>query len=135
MARRRYPPPDHGGVIMEAREFALHARINGEKLNAWLEAGWLAPQRNDEGTHYSERDVARARLIEDLKDLGINDEGVPVILDLVDQLHGLRRVLRELLSRIHSQPEAARRRLVADLHRAMSERTDGTSLNTNSQTR
>jgi chaperone modulatory protein CbpM len=88
---------------MEAREFALHARINGEKLNAWLEAGWLAPQRNDEGTHYSEMDVARARLIEDLKDLGINDEGVPVILDLVDQLHGLRRVLRELLSTINVQ--------------------------------
>jgi chaperone modulatory protein CbpM len=88
---------------MEAHEFALHARINTQTLNAWLEADWLAPQRNDDGTHYSEVDLARAHLIEDLKDLGINDEGVPVILDLVDQLHGLRRVLRELLSTVKAQ--------------------------------
>ena len=88
---------------MEAHEFALHARINTQTLNAWLEAGWLAPQRNDDGTRYSEVDLARAHLIEDLKDLGINDEGVPVILDLVDQLHGLRRVLRELLSTVKAQ--------------------------------
>jgi chaperone modulatory protein CbpM len=88
---------------MEAHEFALHARINTQTLNAWLEAGWLAPQRNDDGTHYSEVDLARAHLIEDLKDLGINDEGVPVILDLVDQLHGLRRVLRELLSTVKAR--------------------------------
>jgi chaperone modulatory protein CbpM len=90
---------------MEAHEFALHARINAQTLNAWLEAGWLAPQRNADGTHYSEVDLARAHLIEDLKDLGINDEGVPVVLDLVDQLHGLRRVLRELLSMVKAQQQ------------------------------
>jgi len=82
---------------METRELAFRARIDGKILNAWLEAGWLAPRRNDEAAHYLDIDVARARLIKDLKDLGINDEGVPVILDLLDQLHGLRRVLRELL--------------------------------------
>ena len=85
---------------MEAHEFSVHARINAQTLDAWLEAGWLTPRRNDDGTHYSDVDLARAHLIEDLKDLGINDEGVPVILDLVDQLHGLRRVLRELLSTV-----------------------------------
>jgi chaperone modulatory protein CbpM len=88
---------------MEAHEFALHARINAQTLNAWLEAGWLAPQHSDDSTHYSEVDLARAHLIEDLKSLGINDEGVPVILDLVDQLHGLRRVLRDLLSTVKTQ--------------------------------
>jgi chaperone modulatory protein CbpM len=90
---------------MEAHEFALQARINAHTMDAWLEAGWLAPRRNDDGTQYSEIDLARAHLIEDLKDLGINDEGVPVILDLVDQLHGLRRVLRELLSTIKAQQQ------------------------------
>jgi chaperone modulatory protein CbpM len=92
---------------MEAREFTVHARINARTLEAWIEAGWLAPQRNGDGAQYSEVDLARAHLIEDLKDLGINDEGVPVILDLVDQLHGLRRVVRELLSTVrakHQEP-------------------------------
>ena len=43
------------------------------------------------------RIVGRARLIQDLKtDLGVNDEGVDVILHLLDQLHGLRRALDQL---------------------------------------
>jgi chaperone modulatory protein CbpM len=42
-------------------------------------------------------------LIRDLQDLGVNDDGIPIILDLVDQVHGLRYVLRELLSTIKTQ--------------------------------
>ena len=42
-------------------------------------------------------DVARARFIGNLKtDLGVNDEGIDVILHLVDQLHGLRAALEQL---------------------------------------
>jgi chaperone modulatory protein CbpM len=45
---------------------------------------------------FSDADIARAQLIRDLKnDLGVNDEGVGVILNLVDQGCGLRRVLTE----------------------------------------
>jgi chaperone modulatory protein CbpM len=44
--------------------------------------------------------MARACLIRDLqRDLGVNEEAIPVILDLLDQLHGLRRVLRHVLER------------------------------------
>jgi chaperone modulatory protein CbpM len=88
---------------MEADEFVLQARIDAETLETWLEAGWLAPRRDESHTRFSEIDLARAHLINDLNDLGVNDAGVPVILDLVDQLHGLRRVLRELLSAAKSR--------------------------------
>jgi chaperone modulatory protein CbpM len=60
-----------------------------------------------------------------LERLGVNDEGIPVILDLVEQLHGLRRTLRDLLSAIHAQPEAMRRWIIADLRAAVLDRTDG----------
>ena len=52
-------------------------------------------------------------------DLGVNDEGIAVILDLVDQLHGLRRTLRELLSRCASSRTTANvgHRLPHDGHR------------------
>jgi chaperone modulatory protein CbpM len=47
--------------------------------------------------NFSDIDVARARLIQDLKsDFGVNDEGVDVVLHLMDQLHGLRRALAQL---------------------------------------
>ena len=63
----------------------------------------------------------------DLKpvDSAVSDEGIPVILVLIDQLHGLRRTLRDLLSAIHAQPEAMRRWIVADLRAAVLDRTDG----------
>jgi chaperone modulatory protein CbpM len=42
--------------------------------------------------------MARAQLIQDLRrDLGVNDEAIPIILDLIDQVHGLRRLLRGLV--------------------------------------
>src|SRR5258708_10532907 len=66
-------------------------------------AGYLAraalacPDQPSAGMNFSEMDVARAHLIRDLKaDFGANDEGVDVILHLVDQLHGLRRALAQL---------------------------------------
>jgi chaperone modulatory protein CbpM len=43
-------------------------------------------------------DLARANLIRDLKDkMGVNDEGLGVILHLVDQMHTLRRALAATL--------------------------------------
>ena len=79
---------------MERREFLLHAEIDGPSLEAWLEAGWLAPPGGDA---FSDVDLARARLICDLqRGLGVNDEAVPIILHLLDQVHGLRRLIAEL---------------------------------------
>jgi chaperone modulatory protein CbpM len=83
---------------METDEFVFHARIDTQTLQAWLEAGWLAPLRNEGIARYSAIDLARAHLINDLNDLGVNDASVPIILDLVDQLHGLRRALRGIVT-------------------------------------
>jgi molecular chaperone DnaK len=65
--------------------------------------------------------AAGSQLIRDLGKLGVNDDGVLVILDLVDQLHGLRRTLRDLLSTIDAQPEAARRQILSSIGDARSE--------------
>jgi chaperone modulatory protein CbpM len=110
---------------METDEFVAHARLDAEVLEAWVDAGWLLPRREGAKRDFSDVDLARAQLIHDLERLGVNDEGIPVILDLVDQLHGLRRTLRGLLSAIHAQPEAMRRWIVADLRAA--DRTDETA--------
>ncbi|HEY2533465.1 MAG TPA: MerR family transcriptional regulator [Xanthobacteraceae bacterium] len=88
---------------METDEFVLQARIDAKILDVWLEAGWLVPHRDEGEVRYSEIDLARAHLINDLGNLGVNDAGVPIILDLIDQLHGLRRLLREVLSAADSQ--------------------------------
>jgi chaperone modulatory protein CbpM len=73
--------------------------IPPEMVAAWIEAGWLTPIQ-DGVAGLSEIDLARALLIDELRrELGVNDESVPIILELIDQLHGLRRALREALAR------------------------------------
>jgi chaperone modulatory protein CbpM len=84
-------------MTMETHELLLAARIKTETLNAWIEAGWVMPRRDGDDVAFSDVDLARAELIRDLQDMGMNDEAVPVILDLIDQMHGLRRTLRALL--------------------------------------
>jgi len=92
---------------MDAETFVVHAKINVRTLETWVEAGWLVPGRVEGRAHYSDVDLARAHLINDLTGLGVNEAGVPIVLDLVDQLHGLRRVVRGLLSAAKSgQPES-----------------------------
>jgi chaperone modulatory protein CbpM len=81
--------------------------IARERLEAWIEAGWICPgEAADKQPELSEMDIARAQLICDLKDdLGINDEGVEVILDLLDQLYGLRRAMREMMESMSGRAE------------------------------
>jgi chaperone modulatory protein CbpM len=105
-------------MTMETNEFLLHCRLEPQVLEAWIETGWLLPDRTGGGRHFSEVDLARVQLIRDLHDLGVNDDGIPVILDLVDQLHGLRHTLRGLLATISAQPQSARRRIIADIRAA-----------------
>jgi chaperone modulatory protein CbpM len=96
---------------MRTREFLLSARLDAAALDAWVAAGWLAPSPRrliagsglEADAEFSETDVARAWLIHDLHRMGINDEGIAVILDLIDQLHGLRRALRASIAMV---PEA-----------------------------
>jgi chaperone modulatory protein CbpM len=78
-------------------EFLSLSGIGHEMLNAWIEEEWLVPRGSSPELSFSEIDIARARLIRDLQvDFGVNDEGVGVILNLVDQLYGMRRTLMEL---------------------------------------
>lgn len=84
---------------MGSQNVLVDSEFDAEAVELWIEVGWLLPHQNVE-SRLSEIDLSRAQLIHDLKhDLGVNDEGVPIILDLIDQLHGLRRVMKELLER------------------------------------
>jgi len=91
---------------MQTQEFLLQTHIKAEALNAWREASWLLPAHDAALGEFSEIDLARAQLILDLQGIGVNDEAIPIVLDLIDQVHGLRRQLRWLIS-ITKQDETA----------------------------
>ena len=87
-------------------EFLSLSGMGHEMLNAWIEEEWLIPSGLSPELSFSEIDIARARLIRDLQvDFGVNDEGVGVILNLVDQLYGMRRTLMELRHAVRTTSE------------------------------
>lgn len=97
---------------MFIHELHVRTQIETETLSAWVEASWLIPRQEE----FSEADVARAQLIRDLKDdLGVNDDGVEVILNLLDQIHGLRQSLGELMHAVRGQPEDVQQRIALAL--------------------
>ena len=86
-------------------EFLSLSGIGHKMLDACVEEEWLIPSGSSPELSFSEIDIARARLIRDLQvDFGVNDEGVGVILNLVDQLYGMRRTLMELRHAVRTNP-------------------------------
>jgi len=87
--------------MLTVQEFLLRARVEHRSLEAWIAAGWLVPPQTEPELMFSDVDLARAQLIRDLhEDLGVNDEGISVVLHLIDQMHGLRRSMQDVLEEL-----------------------------------
>lgn len=84
-------------MTMGKQEFLAISGLEIERLELCLEQHWLVPTQGATGIEFTEIDVARARLIGELRDdFGSNDAGIDIILHLLDQLHDMRRAFGEL---------------------------------------
>jgi len=62
--------------ISREQFLSLSGMEENETLNAWIEEEWLIPSGSSPELSFSEIDIARARLIRELRvDFGVNDEG------------------------------------------------------------
>jgi chaperone modulatory protein CbpM len=90
--------------MITEREFLERARLDRRTLTVWIEEEWLIPSSTADELAFTDMDLARANLIHDLKDkMGVNDEGLGVVLHLLDQMHALRRALAAALESAHGQ--------------------------------
>jgi chaperone modulatory protein CbpM len=97
----------------------LLGRVHGldrQELAVWVENRWVVPEQRGGAWLFHEVDVARVELIREIRhEFAIDDEAVPMVLGLLDQVYGLRRQLRRLCDALASQPqdvqEAIRRAL------------------------
>ncbi|HTC18563.1 MAG TPA: chaperone modulator CbpM [Stellaceae bacterium] len=90
--------------------------IEARELEHWIHEHWVLPESRAEGYVFHEIDVARVRLIVELRrDLGIGEDSMPVLLNLLDQLYAMRRRLKALAEAIDALPEENRRALRARL--------------------
>ena len=77
-------------MIISTLDFLYRAQLDQETLEVWIEEEWLVPGGTAGEPAFSDVDLARVKLIRDLKeDMGVNDEGVGIILNLLDQMHSL----------------------------------------------
>jgi chaperone modulatory protein CbpM len=91
-------------MIISKLDFLYRAELDQETLEVWIKEEWLVPGKTEGEPAFSEADLARAKLIRDLKhDMGVNDEGVGIILNLLDQMHSLRKAMAELLPSTREQ--------------------------------
>jgi chaperone modulatory protein CbpM len=87
-------------------------------VERWVARGLLRPGVSGEGWIFESVDVARARLLSELADdLGFDDEAVETVVDLLDQVHTLRRQVDLLGQAIASQPDPVREAIAAALKR------------------
>ena len=91
-------------MIISKTDFLDRARLDRKILEVSIAEEWLVPRGTENELTFSEADLARAQLIRDLmQDLGVNQEGVGVILNLLDQVHGLRKALANVLKSVSEQ--------------------------------
>jgi chaperone modulatory protein CbpM len=87
---------------------ALLQQIDGldaAVLERWIEAHWVLPERIAEGYVFHEVDVARVYLIVELtREMMIDEDALPVVLGLLDQVYALRKRLNSLAEAIESLP-------------------------------
>ncbi len=79
--------------------------LSSEHLCMCIEEGWVKPIQTQGRVYFAEIDIVRLQLIVNLQlDLSINAESIPIILSLIDQVHGLRHELHSLANAVGAQP-------------------------------
>ena len=79
--------------------------LDRRELTRWVDNRWVLPERHGETWLFHEVDVARVELILEIRhEFAIDDEALPMVLGLLDQVYGLRRQLRRLCDALAAQP-------------------------------
>ena len=86
------------------------------ELARWVENRWVLPEQQGGAWLFHEVDVARVELIVQIRhEFAVDEEALPLVLGLLDQVYGLRRQLRRLCDALAAQPaevqDAVRRTL------------------------
>ena len=97
---------------------ALFSNLPVIELTGWVERGWVLPESVESGWVFHEIDVARVRLIYDLRhDMEVTDETMPLVLSLLDQMYELRGRLRAVLQAVEAQPADVKQAILRSISR------------------
>ena len=103
-------------MMWTLEEVIAEVEVGDSDVSEWITQNWVLPIEEDGLLLFDEADLARVKLIVELRrDLEVNDEAIPVVLRLLDQVYSLRRTLEELQEGVRGLSESARAELEAQL--------------------
>ena len=92
---------------------ALFTDLTQVELTTWVERGWVLPDSEGAVLEFHEIDVARVRLIHDLRhSMDVGEDAIPLVLSLLDQVYDLRSRLNGVLRAVASQPGEVQRSIL-----------------------
>ena len=103
-------------MLMTRQELiALIGPTFSAELDEWILRGWVRPDVTV-GTEprFAEIDVARVRLLCELRqEYEVTEGAMPIVVSLLDQVHGLRRALKAITEAVHELPPEMREQVRA----------------------
>ncbi len=84
---------------------ALFSDLTQVELTTWVERGWVIPDPAGTGFEFHEIDIARVRLIHDLRrGMDVGEDAMSLVLSLLDQVYELRSKMKSVLRVVEAQP-------------------------------
>lgn len=81
--------------IIKIEEVSKICGVPGEMILTFIQEEWVIPRDEDA---FDDEDVARIRLIQELREeFGVNNEAIPIILNLLDQINRIHIELQKRL--------------------------------------
>ncbi|MEO1107019.1 MAG: hypothetical protein AAFX90_03775 [Pseudomonadota bacterium] len=100
-------------TLTEEELIATITRLTSDRLTEYLAAEIVIPEQSDQGVVYHSIDVARLELACELHEqYDMEADALSMMISLIDQMHGLRAELREVLNAVEAQPEPIRRQVI-----------------------
>lgn len=88
---------------------ALFPDLTRVEITTWVERGWVLPDTEQTELVFREIDVARIRMIHDLRRcMDVGEDAMPLVLSLLDQVYDLRSRLNGILAALATQPQEVR---------------------------
>ncbi len=88
-------------------------RLTSDRLTEYLAAEIVVPEQSNDGVVYHSIDVARLELACELHEqYEMEADALSMMISLIDQMHGLRAELREVLNAVEAQPDPVRQQLI-----------------------
>ena len=114
------PAGGDGGPVISADALCrMFSGLDEAELARWIEQRWVVPHGGPDAYQFEEIDVARVRLIVEMRqEMSIDDETLPTVLSLLDQVYSLREQLRAVYAAVAAQPDDVKRAIEASLRRS-----------------